>query len=278
MAVFLGVDGGGTGCRAVVADDFGRVLGLGSAGPANIASDPETARKNILIATSAALRAATIAETTVSELVAGLGLAGANAAGAGDWLRQGLPFASSRIETDAVTATLGALGDADGIVAAMGTGSVFTIRTGATIQQFGGWGFVLGDEGSGARIGQATLARCLRAADGFAEMTPLLSGLLHRFGGTGGVVRFATQATPADFASLAPEVLAASDPAATAIWQDAVATVSNVIAGLQARADLPITFIGGLGPSYAGALPALRQRAAIGTALDGALRLAREAS
>ena len=34
MPLFLGIDGGGTGCRAVVADATGRVLGTGAAGPA----------------------------------------------------------------------------------------------------------------------------------------------------------------------------------------------------------------------------------------------------
>ena len=36
MSLFLGIDGGGTGCRAVLADAQGRQLGLGAAGPANI--------------------------------------------------------------------------------------------------------------------------------------------------------------------------------------------------------------------------------------------------
>ncbi|MDE3240946.1 MAG: ATPase, partial [Paracoccaceae bacterium] len=55
MQLFLGIDGGGTGCRAAVADARGRILGRGKAGPANIVTDPDGARANILAATVAAL-------------------------------------------------------------------------------------------------------------------------------------------------------------------------------------------------------------------------------
>ena len=37
---FIGVDGGGTGCRAVVAGSDGAILGSGRSGSANIVTDP----------------------------------------------------------------------------------------------------------------------------------------------------------------------------------------------------------------------------------------------
>jgi glucosamine kinase len=92
MTLFLGIDGGGTGCRAAVADRSGRVLGKGVAGPANIASDLATASENILRAAREALTEATGSDAALPELVAGLGLAGANAAGAAEGLRVALPF------------------------------------------------------------------------------------------------------------------------------------------------------------------------------------------
>ena len=83
MQLFLGIDGGGTGCRAAVANAAGAILGRGVAGPANIASDPEGAAANILAAMEGAL-----AEAGGGEIAAaGLGLAGANAAGATERLR-----------------------------------------------------------------------------------------------------------------------------------------------------------------------------------------------
>ncbi|HOZ35100.1 MAG TPA: BadF/BadG/BcrA/BcrD ATPase family protein, partial [Tabrizicola sp.] len=164
MALFLGIDGGGTGCRAAVADASGRILGTGVAGPANLTSDPAGTRANILAATRAALAAAVgpdAGEAELTRLVAGLGLAGANTTGAS----LDLPFAKLRLETDAVTAVKGALWGGDGIVAAIGTGSVFASQRNGVIRQVGGWGLVLGDEGSGAWLGRSLLARALRAVD-----------------------------------------------------------------------------------------------------------------
>ena len=55
MTYLLGIDGGGTGCRAALADMNGHVLGTGKSGSANIMTDMNTARLNILDATEAAL-------------------------------------------------------------------------------------------------------------------------------------------------------------------------------------------------------------------------------
>lgn len=275
MALYLGIDGGGTGCRAAVADAQGRVLGTGEAGPANIASDPAGAAANLLRAAQAALAAAGGGD--VADLRAGLGLAGANAAGAPERLRDALPFARVRVVTDAITAVKGALGAADGIVAAVGTGSVFAVQRGAVIRQIGGRGLILGDEGSGAWIGRAILSRALRAEDGFVPQTPLLRALVAEHGGPDGVVAFSLTARPADYAALAPRVLADPDPAARAVLDQATADVRDAVDVLQAGDALPVVFLGGLGPALAARLagrwPVVPAR---GTSLDGALMLARE--
>lgn len=271
MDLFLGIDGGGTGCRAVLADASGHVLGRGEAGPANIASDFPGALDNILTATRLAC-----GTHDLTTLVAGLGLAGANAADVSDRLAQSLPFARVAIETDAITAVRGALGAADGIVAAIGTGSVFAAQRGGQVRQIGGWGLVMGDEGSGAWIGRAILSAALRAVDGFHPMTPLLASLIESHGGPSGVVSFSLTAKPGDFARLAPQVLDSADPAARTVVAKAAADVAAAITLLQGGDGLPVVYLGGLGPSYAAAhadrwtiIPAK------GSALDGALSLAR---
>lgn len=278
MALFLGIDGGGTGCRAAVADASGRILGEGQAGPANLTSDPAGTRANILAATRAALGRAVGADAVELELprlVAGLGLAGANTAGG---LRLDLPFARMRLETDAVTAVKGALWGGDGIVAAIGTGSVFASQRNGTIRQAGGWGLVLGDEGSGAWLGRALLARALRAVDGFVPLTPLLAEVIADHGDPAGIVAFARDARPADLAALAPRILGSSDPAAVVLLDQALADVGAAIERLQGEAPVPVVFLGGLGPVCARALADRWDiRAPLGTALDGALILAREA-
>jgi glucosamine kinase len=278
MALYLGIDGGGTGCRAAVADGSGHILGKAAAGPANLTSDPEGTRANILAATRAALATAIGPEAVESELprlVAGLGLAGANTTDA----RLDLPFARVRLETDAVTAVKGALWGGDGIVAAIGTGSVFASQRDGVIRQIGGWGLVLGDEGSGAWIGRALLAQALRAVDGFVPLTPLLAEVIAEHRDPAGIVSFARAARPADFAALAPLVLGSSDHAAVAIMDQAVAAVAAAVDHLQAEGAVPVVFIGGLGASYAGALADRWElREPLGSALDGALILAREAA
>ena len=88
MTLFLGIDGGGSGCRAAVADAVGPRARAGArpARPTS-ATDPEGARGNILAAAGAALAAAGRAPT--GDLVAVLGLAGANVAGAAARLARG---------------------------------------------------------------------------------------------------------------------------------------------------------------------------------------------
>lgn len=276
MALYLGIDGGGTGCRAAVADASGRVLGRGEAGPANIASDLAGAQANILAAAGQALAGSGIA---LSALSAGLGLAGANAAGVAVRLRAVLPFARLRIETDAVAAVKGALGTGDGIVVALGTGSVFARQRAGQIQQIGGWGLMLGDEGSGAWLGRALLSAVLAAVDGLGPVTPFLTRVLDDNGGKEGVIARSLAARPAEFAALAPGLWSSDDPAARSLLDRGTAHVAAAIAVLQSDPPLPVSFIGGLGPAYAARLA---DRWTIiparGSALDGALLLAREAA
>ena len=281
MTLYLGVDGGGSGCRAAVADAAGRVLGRGAAAAANIWTDREGARASILAAAREALAAAA-PDAGPGDLVAALGLAGANVAGAAERLAPELPFARVRIESDAVVALKGALGDDDGITAAIGTGSVFGVQRGGIERMIGGWGFQLGDHGSGAVIGRGLCVAALLAHDGEAEATPVLARLLAEHGGPAGIVAWGGAAAPRDFARLVPRVLDAAgegDPAASAILARAEADVARAIDRLMADGALPVAFLGGLGPVFAARLAARFGgliRPPKGSGLDGALRLARE--
>ena len=273
MDWILGLDGGGTGCRAVLADRSGTVMGRGAAGPANIMSNRDGALHNIMAAAEAAL-----AGRPAARVAAALGLAGVNMSGAGEWLGPMLPFGRSRVVHDAVTSVAGALGPADGVVAAIGTGSVFSRQRGGAVVSIGGWGLVLGDDASGAWIGRSVLAHALRSVDGLAEATPLTGALLAHLGGPAAVSAFAHRATAADFAALVPRILTApEDAAAQPVLAQADDYVTRAIARLRGEAELPVVFLGGLGPAFAARLAGRWPIAeARGTALDGALRLARE--
>lgn len=275
MALFLGIDGGGTGCRAAVADAQGRILGRGAGGPANISIDTASALTAVLAATRAALAEAGLPPGALTGLRAALGLAGANVPQSAARLAQGLPFAQARIVSDGMTATMGALQGKDGIVAAIGTGSVFGVIRDGQFRSYGGHGFLLGDEGSGAVLGRALLAQALRASDGFAPMTPLLREVLETLGGPAGIIAFGLRATPADFGRHAPRIVAGEDPAARGLFDAAVAEIAAMIDHLQGPNPLPVVFLGGLGPAFAARLAGRWDiRAPLGSGLDGAVQLA----
>ena len=268
MKLYLGVDGGGSGCRAAVADAAGRVLGRGEGGSANIWSDFASARASILAAAGAALAAA--GGGALADLHAVLGLAGANVPEAAARLAAELPFAATRIETDAFVSLKGAIADGDGVVAAIGTGTVYGVQRGGTVRMIGGWGFLLGDQGSGAWIGRRLLEEALLAHDGLVGESPLLLA----------VVREETR-RPADFAAYGQRVHVASldgDPGAEAIVAEAERHVAGAVDALLVEGPVPVCFLGGLGAVFAARLAdryAGLVRAPEGNALDGALRLAR---
>ncbi|WEF23870.1 BadF/BadG/BcrA/BcrD ATPase family protein [Paracoccus sp. S3-43] len=273
MAFFLGIDGGGTGCRAALADADGRIMGQGRGGPANINTDVDAAALSILQATAEAVEGT---GADPRDLIATLGLAGGTMTAATDRLAGLLPFARMQIVNDAVTAARGALGAQDGILAAMGTGSVFAVQRGGDLRQVGGRGFLMGDEGSGAVLGRALLSLAMRAEDGFADMTPLLQQLLEEMGGIEGIIRFGNTASPADFAGFAPRIVTGDDPAARQVFDAAVAEIRHILTVLQGDAALPVVFVGGLGPAYAARLTDWPQRAPLGTGVEGAVLMARQ--
>jgi glucosamine kinase len=272
MTLFLGIDGGGSGCRAALCDRDGTVLGRGASGPANIATNAQDAHDNILAAAAGAMPPG----VDPMGVEACLGLAGANAGSDLVAFASALPFRRSRIVSDAVTAIKGALRDDDGIVAAVGTGSVFACQRGMQVTQIGGWGFCLGDEASGAWIGREALKLALRARDGMTADTPWLKQLRDRMGGADGIVRFAALNRAEEFAALARDVMQSDDPAAEAVRARADAEILEYVRRLAQDDDLPVVFTGGLGDAFAQRLAVrCRVRTAYGTPLDGALWLAR---
>lgn len=269
---FLGLDGGGSGCRAVLADAQGVVLGRGTGGPANVNSD----REGALAAIDAACAQA-MGDRPAAQVTAVLGLAGAEVSRAREWLTPRLAFAQVRVVQDAVTATAGALGSDDGIVAAIGTGSVFSRQIGGQVTVIGGRGPILGDEAGGAWLGRRLLARTLRAVDGVDPQTPLTQATLAKWGDVAGIIGFAATARAADFGAHLADLLAMpDDPVAQDIMGDADAQITRYISALQPAEALPVVFTGGLGAIFQARLSDRWQIApAKGSSLDGALILAR---
>ena len=277
--IYVGIDGGGTGCRAVIGT-ASRVFGEGNGGPANVTSDQSGAIRSILAALDRAREIASVRD--LSNARAHIGLAGMLNAKQADTIREAMPFKTTVITDDRPTTLAGTLGTNDGIVAAIGTGSFIGSKRGTDFRYIGGWGLALGDEASAAWLGRSALSETLLACDGLQADTDLTDAVLGRFGkNPNAIVDFATTATPAEFGTLAPFVTGAAktgDAIATRLMKDGAFYIERAFANLKPQPNEPICLVGGLGPSYATYLsPSVQEwlKPTQGTALDGALSLAR---
>ncbi|WP_018099385.1 N-acetylglucosamine kinase [Sinorhizobium meliloti] len=282
MSVYLiGIDGGGTSCRAVVAAQDGRVLGHGKSGAANIHTDPENALQNIEGAARAAFEAAGLDPAAIGTSCAVVGVAGQNGGDVVHYVKQRLPFAAADIESDGLIALQGALGDSDGAVAILGTGTIYIARRGEQVSYIGGWGFVIGDHGSGARIGHALLQESLLAYDGIHEASEVTDSVLSEFkNDPRNVVNFARLAKPGEFGRYAPRVFdfaARGDPVATRLLKSSASMVDEALDALVARKTGTICLLGGLASLYRPWLAERHQPLLVepkADALTGALMLA----
>lgn len=278
---FIAVDGGGTGCRALVADASGNILGQGESGPANISTDRAQATDNVLAAIASAFAKAGLSQQHYKNSHAVLGLAGGNIARSTHNLSQAFPFAHTDIESDAVTALQGALGDEDGCVAILGTGSAYILREKENLQTFGGWGFAVSDLGSGARIGQSLLQETLLAYDGVGTLSALGRHVLQHFDNKAdNIVNFTKNARPSDYGAFAPLVFRFAhreDTMACSILTTAAANVADMLAMVLRRGAERLCLLGGLAPLYPPLLPpeiTAHLVPAKNDAVNGALQLA----
>ncbi|MCX7305646.1 MAG: N-acetylglucosamine kinase [Hyphomicrobiales bacterium] len=261
MTFLLGIDGGGTGCRAALATEAGEIIGRGKSGPANIRTDLTGARANIVDAARQAFADAGKDAALIAGTSAVLGLAGTNVGTYARQLETILPFATSRVVTDALIALEGAIGnDGDGAIAILGTGTAYLVRRNGVARAIGGWGFQVGDQGGGGRIGRDLLEETLLAHDGILPASPLTDAMLAVFrGNPQDVVEFTITARPGDFGGFAPKVFeyeAKGDPVAKAILARAVLAVEASLAALELDGTSPLSLLGGLAPLYADRLSA----------------------
>ncbi len=279
---FLGIDGGGTSCRAALADETGTILGWGKSGASNILTDPDTALKHICEASRLAFEDAALLPDLASASAL-LGLAGNNVGDAVSYVSARLPFKQSDIVSDGVIALQGAIGDEDGAIGIVGTGTVYIARHEGRVHSVAGWGFQVSDLGSGARLGQMALQESLLAYDHIRPMTGLSQAILDEFGGDPEtVVDFARLAKPGDFGRYTPRVFEHAklgDLTAIRILQAGAASIDEALDTVDriTKQKGRLCLLGGLGPLYP---PYLAERhrtrlsEPIADALTGAVALA----
>ncbi|WP_186233981.1 BadF/BadG/BcrA/BcrD ATPase family protein [Burkholderia gladioli] len=281
----IGIDGGGSGTRAVLADARGRELGRGTGGPSGLALGIDGAWRSIGEACAEAFAQAGLG-LDWRGCVLGCGLAGSNHAG---WLRafvEAAPVAALAIESDAYTTVLGAHGGEAGVIVALGTGSIAAaLDVDGTCRIAGGYGFPSGDEASGAWFGLRALAHAQQALDGraprdaFAEALLALTGAADR----DSLVVWSCAANQTAYARLAPVVFAhRAHPVAQRLLAEAGEAIGRMIEALDPAGALPVALCGGLAAPLEAAVPAAhrgRLRTPLADSAQGALRLAqREAA
>src|SRR5246127_1647296 len=172
--LLVGVDGGGSGCRARIEDAQGGVRGPGIAGPAAVRLGIDRSLAAVESACRAAAAEAGLHPGALAEMGAGVGLAGIGRKGViGEIMARPHPFRSVIYVNDANIACIGAHGGRDGGIVILGTGSAgFAMVRGREVK-VGGYGFPVSDEGSGADLGLRAIRLALRAHDGRLAPTRL---------------------------------------------------------------------------------------------------------
>jgi glucosamine kinase len=284
-ALFVGVDGGGTGCRARIEDAKGSLLGTGIAGPATLRLGVDRALSEVEKASRVALEEAGLGPDMLNSVHAAVGLAGIGRKGLLEELEQRPhPFRSVIYAHDATIACIGAHGARDGGIVIVGTGSVgYAVVDGREVR-VGGYGFPISDEGSGADLGLHSIRQALRAYDERAVGTSLTRDVMMRFRNDPfEAVAWMDRATATDYATFAPLVMRhadAGDPIARRIVREAAEQIDDLVRRLSECGAPRVALLGGLASSMQPWLAPDVQRRLVpveGDAVDGALHLARRA-
>lgn len=265
----IGMDGGGTKTAAIIAAFDGTIIAEHVAGPSNFQIiGVETAAQTIFALINECCRSAKCTPAQVSAVT--LGLTGAGRAADQKRMANGLKaYALTQhvrlkkviVESDARIALEGAFKGGPGIILIAGTGSIaFGKDAKGVVHRVGGWGRILGDEGSGFFIGRSGLTAVTRYIDGRGEKTVLAKMIAEKFGlADQTAIIAAVYKNSFDVASVAPLVLEAAqknDQVCRLIIEQASTELTNHIRALgqklapasrnKIKAKIPVSFIGGL--------------------------------
>jgi glucosamine kinase len=169
----IGIDGGGTATRALVAQRGGPVIAQGQAGPSALGQGIGKAWVQVERAIGHAFDHAGIPVPAWNRCALGAGLSGvSNRPWRDEFIARNVGFARLIAETDSFTMLMGAHGGKPGAIVAAGTGSIGEVlRPDGSRFSVGGWGFPVSDEGGGAWLGLRAVGLAQRAMDG--RMVPI---------------------------------------------------------------------------------------------------------
>jgi len=239
----LGVDAGGTATRAVLVRDGDEVARF-TDGPLNLILHADAFDRLVSLITKSGAAGA------------GLGLAGLRGSAEARALEARLRAATGipvAVADDTEAALLGAFDGGPGIVVIAGTGSnAFGRDADGRAARVGGYGFLLGDEGSAYSIANKALRAALHSFDGTGPKSAALEAAVVTFYATDvdGIVRL-VHGTPGDrqiVARLAETVMALDDPVMGEILDHAADSLAAMAAALRDRLGpgLPVAMHGGI--------------------------------
>jgi glucosamine kinase len=241
--LYIGVEGGGTRTTVVVVEADGSPVARVEGGPGLVGGSGSDARLEALASLVRIALQRSGRRPPVEALCCAL-------AGVGrEPERTGVQRALERaglarcclVTTDAEAAFHDAFGQGPGVLLISGTGSIAWGRsTRGELSRVGGWGILLGDEGSGYAMGLAALRAVVRADDGRDPPTALAPPILAacRVADAPGLIAWSHRAGKSDVAGLAPIVVAAAeagDDAARLIVGDALTELARLVAALIER-------------------------------------------
>lgn len=257
----IGIDGGGTRCRARLANSHGETLGNGEAGTANPnVAGFESAQREILLAIQRAFEDAKIEKQFVTAICLGIGGVDRveERARLQTWAEQNIAQHVIVVNDGEIVLAAGSP-ENWGVALIAGTGAIAWGKSRAgKVARAGGWGYLIGDEGSGFDLTRNALRAITQAADGRGKPTRLLDVILkhwHLQSPQELIPRvYRSGLKPADIAALAPlvvQVAREEDEVAQRLLEqtaDALATMIIAVArALDLGADAsPLALTGGL--------------------------------
>jgi glucosamine kinase len=266
-SLVVGIDGGGSKTRGLLADEHGKTLG--EAVGDGSAVKPGEAERSAGVIAGIVRDLMESADSPRRPRVLSVGVAGVGRESEREALHDALVSQDIAdeilVQSDFLIALEDAFGDGPGVLLIAGTGSsAFGRSPGGSQARCGGWGPVFGDEGSGGWIGRRALSVVSAASDGREPETALTGAVLTATESTesADLIRWASGATAGKLATLAPVVIAVADQGdlrANAIVSMGVEELALHVRALarqlftDERASVPVAFTGGLltkGSSY----------------------------
>lgn len=257
---FIGVDGGGSGTRVIVAGPDMLPLARAEGAPSALGQGIEKSWRSILDTIALAFANEKISAPMLSECAIGLGLSGANnIIWKNEFYFRNPGFKKIIIDTDGFTTLLGAHLGAPGVIVAVGTGSVgMVLKPSGARENVSGWGFPSGDEASGSWLGLLACALTQKAIDGRRAHSSLSVAVLNYCGKTpDAFLAWLGKAQQNAFAQLAPLVFesAKTDNEALLLLKNAGIEIAQMVNTLDPKNELPLSICGRLGEALIPYLP-----------------------